>query len=455
MAIVAGFGLTSCETDSDPKLQKPTEFILNTPPMADQVYYFGQDAQGKPANDITFTLSQPDYGVGVTPEYTIQIARSLEDFEAWDEEQAKIEEEENPTPVGPAQGNGDNGTWPHERPGMTRADGEELPLAVMIDQSFHGAYITVPGDKFCEAVNTLYGFERKTYNGEIVPVYVRAHSQVGDCKYSGIWSNPIKLAGVRSYFKLVKGTLYIVGACQGWDINKSALYLTETEIGSSLYRGTVEIPANQFEFRFYTELGNWEKNSVGPAGGPNDDKNVNITDKWSNLTGYTGKLASTKDKFQIENWPGGEITIEVSLAGEESDWTVTMTPPEPKKLNVVGSCSGWDIAGKEGYAIYETAKGSGVFEGTVEIKAGEFCFKIYDPEAQAAAMEEDPDLSAWDCGHYGAKVEDQNVDFELVDGTATKAAFDGKGNWNCTNWDGGKLHITFDTVNMTITFTKE
>lgn len=427
--MVAGLGLTACDYDEDPKLQKPTEFVLNTPPMADQVYYFGQDATGKPANDITFTVSQPDYGVGVTPDYTIQIARSEEDFLAWDEAQKAPEEE------GTEEG--------------VEAQADELPLAVTIDQTFQGATITVPGDKFCEAVNTLFGFERNTYKGEIVPVYVRAHAQVGTAEYSAIWSNPIKLAGVQSYFKLVKGKLYVVGACtkpDSWNKDKEqeGYFLEETEIGSGLYRGKIEVAAGEFTFRFYSELGDWDKGSIGPAGGPNSDSDVNITDQWSPVDGYTGDMTTTKDKFHIENWAGGFISIEVDLniTDEHPAWTVKMTPPEPEKVWVVGQCQGWNIDGDADYVLYETAPGSGIFENTISINAGDFTFKLYSATGD------------WDANHYGAKVEDEGVDITFTDGVYDGPAFDGKGNWSCPTWAGGKVKISLNTETMRVTFTE-
>ncbi len=32
LALMAAAGLTSCVADTEPRLQKPTEFVLNTPP---------------------------------------------------------------------------------------------------------------------------------------------------------------------------------------------------------------------------------------------------------------------------------------------------------------------------------------------------------------------------------------------------------------------------------------
>ncbi len=48
---VAAMGMASCSTPDDPVMQKPTEFVLNTPPFAAQVYTLSEDG------DIEFTCS--------------------------------------------------------------------------------------------------------------------------------------------------------------------------------------------------------------------------------------------------------------------------------------------------------------------------------------------------------------------------------------------------------------
>ncbi len=78
-----GLGVTGCKDDTQPRLEVPTEFVLNTPAMADQTYIFRDDENYKNLNDITFTVSQPNYGLGTTPDYQVQIAKSEADFAAW------------------------------------------------------------------------------------------------------------------------------------------------------------------------------------------------------------------------------------------------------------------------------------------------------------------------------------------------------------------------------------
>lgn len=426
IALAGAAALTGCEDDSKVVIQTPTEFKLNTPPMADQIYYFSCDASGKALNDIQFTVSQPDYGVGTPPTYTVQLARSEEDFKLWDEQQAAGDDTDDSENTGEDAG--------------VEGDSEEtaLPLTVMCSQTFNNAYITIGGEVFCNAVNELYGFERTTYAGEVVPVAVRVHAQVGSAAYTGIWSNPVTLAGVRSYFKLVKGKLYVIGAPTGWNIDKSDIYLEETEIGSKLYRGQFEVPEGQFQFRFYSELGDWESNSYGAQ---KDDKPVNIA--WSATEGYEGSIVAGKGSFQVPDWAGGMVSVEINLNDDVN--TVKMTPAEPGTLWVIGDCMGWNINGDKNYTLTETAPGSKIYEGTISVEAGKFTFRFYT------------EPGSWDTGSIGAQEEDNPVEITLAGGVYTGAAVAGKGSWTNPAWAGGDLFISVDMTdeeNYSVTFSK-
>ena len=427
IALMGGAALTGCVEDTQPRLEVPTEFVLNTPPMADQVYYFSCDASGKSVNDIEFTVSQPNYGLGTPPTYTVQLARSAEDFELWDQQQAAGGDDEN---VSEGEGEGDAAEEAQE-------EEAQLPLTVMCAQTYNSAYINIDGEVFCNAVNELYGFERTTYAGEIVPVAVRVHAQVGDAAYSAIWSNPVTLAGVRSYFKLVKGKLYLIGQPSGWDINNGEMYCEETEIGSGLYRGTFEVKAGEFQFRFYSELGDWENNSYGAQV---EDNPVDIA--WNDETGYEGPIMAGKGSFQVADWAGGVVSVEINL--NEDVNTITMTPAVPGTLWVIGDCMGWDINGNPDYVLTETEPGSKIYEGTISVAAGKFQFRFYTETGQ------------WANGSIGSQEEDAPVAITMTDGVFTGTAVNGgKGSWDNAAWPGGDLFISVDMTdedNISVTF---
>ena len=71
--------------------------------------------------------------------------------------------------------------------------------------------------------------------------------------------------------------------------------------------GTIEINAGDFEFRFYSQLGDWETNSLG-AGEP--DSPVDIT---VGASGYTGPVVNGKGKWKYAAWPGGQCQMTLDL----------------------------------------------------------------------------------------------------------------------------------------------
>ncbi len=413
LAMSLGLGVTGCKDDTQPRLEVPTEFVLNTPAMADQTYIFRDDENYKNLNDITFTVSQPNYGLGTTPDYQVQIAKSEADFAAWDAA---------------------------EKTGDIDADNEilgsdELPLAYTLETVSSYAQITIPGEIFCDGVNSLYGFDLDNYNHETVPVAVRVHAAVANAPQSAIWSNAINL-NVSSYIPVTEpGKLYLIGQPTGWDINADGVYLDETGIGTKIFFGNVFIPAGDFQFRFYSALGDWESNAVG-----SQDADSPIDISFNSDGVYEGKVFMGKKKgdklgkgsWQDTSWAGGNLEITVDL----KKMTIKMQKAAGKKIYVIGSFQGWDITG-ENCPLEETPAGSNIYEGTFDVPAGGFEFAVYTV------------LGNWDADFLGPQ--GGALSFSLASG-----AFNGpvsktdKGNWKCSGWDGGKIKITVDLNSNTI-----
>lgn len=431
MALLGTAGLTSCVADTEPRLDKPTEFVLNMPALGNQLYVFDADASGNSINDITFTVSQPNYGVAATPVYSVQVARSEADFAKWDEEQ-KLPADPD-TPDAP-EGDG------------THAEGDYtgLPLTAMVDQTTTNAVITLDGEKFCNAVNAVYGLTMENVKDQPHPVAVRVYAEVKNAPYSGIWSNPITIK-VRSYIKPVPDKIYIIGACQGWDISKDAMYLEETEIGNRIYVGDYTIPAGQFMFRFYDELGSWDHFSIGSQV---DDKPVDITVNGEAITelpedGITLPClqevngVNPKGSWNIPDWKGGKVHIEVNLNTNE----VTFAAGQAKKIYVVGAFTGWDINSNK-FALRETEEGSDVYTGTFTIAAGNFNFRFYRS------------LGDWETGSIGSQEPDAPLAISVTSAGTTVPAVNGKGNWQDEGWAGGDCSVSLDLNTMQVTFVK-
>ncbi len=427
-ALVAAAGLASCVADTEPRLQKPTEFVLNTPPLADQLYVFDADAAGNALNDITFTVSQPDYGVGCTPNYTVQVARSVEDFAKWDELQNIPAED----------GDGEE----------TVADGDEpvLPLASMVDFTTTNATITINGETFCVAVNEIYGLTLTNAKDAPHPVAVRVRAEVANAPYSAIWSNPITI-NVRSYVKPVPDKIWLVGAPNNWAIAGDPDWvLEETVIGNKLYVGDFTIPEGQFMFRFYDEPGAWNKFSIGSQ---LDDAPIDITVDGTAIStlpadGITLPCIQTvgnqaaQGSWNIAGWKGGKVHIEVNLNKN----TVLFAPGQSRKIYVVGAFTGFNINSEE-YALSETDDNSNIYTGTFNIPAGQFEFRFYSQ------------LGEWDKGSLGAGEPDENFPITVsAAGSTFDVVADGKGKWNDSSWAGGECFISLDMKTKKVTFQK-
>lgn len=431
LPLLLGACFTSCKEDTQPRLETPTEFVLNTPAMADQTYIFRDDENYQNLNNITFTVSQPNYGVGVVPSYTVQLAKSEADFAAWDEADTTGDIEKDNAILG--------------------ADG--LPLAYTLpDFSSTSAVLTIDGVSFCDAVNTLYGFNMDNYDHETVPVAVRVHAAIDNAPQSNIWSNPVNIT-VSSYIPVKEpGKLYLIGQPTGWDINADKVYLEETGIGTKIYFGNVYIPGNtkdddgndiiNFQFRFYSQLGDWDSFSVGSQ---NDDSPVDITFNADGL--YEGPVfmsAGAGDKlgkgsWQDKTWTGGNLEITINL----KEMTIKMQKAEGKKIYAIGNFQGWDI-NSDNCALEEVEPNTNIYEGTFDA--------LVNPKGEAQTGVEFAIYTAlgnWDENCLGP--EEGKEAFSVAAGPYKAAIVARKANFKADQWTAEKIKINVDLNSYTIT----
>lgn len=272
LMFILGATFTSCKEDTQPRLEEPTEFMLNTPPMANETYVL-EENDGV-ATQIYLTVSQPNYGLGTVTSYQVQLSKT-EGFEVYQSlltvnTQAQIQ-----------------------------CDGYEWSVA---QNALNG-------------ITTLDDIDK--FTGEAEDIYVRVRAFIPNAEYSSICSNVIKLT-VKPYFAVrAPGKLYVIGDVSGWDINNGAVYISEPDngIGSHIYSGEIEFTADQAAngFRFYTELGSWGDNGALPSIGsnPNDGDNASITLDENNY--YSGDCVNGKGNWNITNWGGGKMKITVDL----------------------------------------------------------------------------------------------------------------------------------------------
>lgn len=276
---------TSCKEDTQPRLEKPTEFVLNVPAMSENLYVLS------PENGIELTVSQADYGLGVVANYQVEISY-------------------------------DKTTWQ------------------TVEGTFTNAVINVPGEQFSLAMCTLSGYDSEaTFDDTPRPVFVRVHSFINNAtsvdaegnevNYSSIRSNVIELKQVQPYFAVkLPDKIWIVGQCQGWGMGPEGrdieMTLVETEPESLIYQGTFYINAGEFQFRFYDKPGddgNWSWDSYS-IGAQDEDNPVEITMDENGL--YEGKCfrggngdGKGKGSWQISTWEGGNVSMTVDLSNNK------------------------------------------------------------------------------------------------------------------------------------------
>ncbi len=374
--------------DTQPRIEKPTEFVLNEP-------YEGTNTLVlSPTASLTLSWSQPNYGVGTVPEYQLEIA-----------------------------------------PDESFADPIVLPTIYTI------AKATVSGEVLAKQIQDAQGWE----SSDDVPAtpltyYVRVKSVIPNWEEGTIYSNAWPLSLLPYYVVSAPRDLYLVGQPEGWDIAGNENWiLKETGIETNIYEGSFDIPAGEFQFRFYTKTGNWELNSVGSQ---DDDSPVEIalTDgEYIGAVFYDPNTEkSGKGSWQISDWAGGVVTITVDLKNMSIK---IVSGAVAKVLYVVGACSAnaWNID-DSGTVLTETPAGSGIYEGEFDVAADSFTFRIYS---------EPGEWNANSLGSISGYADESDADTN-ISLPYSGNVFDGKGKWAVPGWAGGKIHVKLNLTDMTI-----
>lgn len=403
LALGTGALMTAChETkDDNPVFQKPTEFVLNTPPLS-QNYY-----QLTPDGVVEFTCSQPDYGFAAVTNYSIDVALD-EDFTDF------------------------------------RTITPTLPTKAVI--SVTGAQLATA---MCELSGVANEDDFATVSHECA-LFVRASASVAGVEYSTITSNTVTMPHVEFYLAVASpGYIYVVGDFAGWKEPSAdnaewyrdfRLYESDKAIGSKVYSGVFDVPAGKAMFRFYTDLTGWDKDSYGSQA---DDSALDFefTDGL-----YEGKVVQGKGSFNFPAWEGGQMTITVNMA-VEGNYTVTIqagsVDTTPKSvIYICGNISGWKEPSADNAGAYETCtltdkEGNGVYTATFENLAdsgdGLSYFRFYK------------ELTGWGAAQWASPT---GENYALPLGEATQTAV-GEG---CFTLPAGKTYtITVDSNNNTVT----
>lgn len=258
--------------EENPVIQTPTKLVLNTPATANQYVDLGYD---KDAGTVNFTCSQADYGFAASANYYMQVSL--------DESFSKFEE---------------------------------------LATSYTSCNMNVKASEIAEAVCKLRGIKsEETYTDEPArKVFFRVRSQILKYEDTSILSNVVAMEKVKGYFALrLPGYIYLVGAPEGWvgpsedqkaHYSEWQLLESDNAIGSKVYYGEFDVPAGKFQFRFYTALTGWDKDSYGSQEA-DSPKEITMTKDI-----YDGTIVKGKGSYQISDWPGGKVKITVNMSNE-------------------------------------------------------------------------------------------------------------------------------------------
>ncbi len=409
-AVAAVAALSACSQDDSPVLMKPTEFKLNTPPFAEQLYQLTDEGQ------ITLTCSQPDYGVGIETTYGIEIS-TTEDF------------------------------------AQSRTMKVSDPLSATLSFSTSEANLAI--------LDMLGVIDEDTWepyaNDHVRPLYVRATAQAAQVEYSKITSNVVELPNVEFYYAIpTPGYIYLTGypafvePSADYKNDLIRLFEDENAIGSNIYSAIIEdVPAQTVAFRFYTELTGWgSKNCLGA--GEADMTDVNITGDFVDGV-YDGSVTVNGQSNWSIDWQGGDMTITVDLNTNTikiQAGAVEVVPPTVTSyIYICGNMasSDWTEPSEANAAFYDDWKlacddNSGVYKAT---------FSFPNLGADALYCRFYQKLTGWGAAQWASPTD---ADYEVTSGVAVDSKV-GEGCFMLNNAKGKTVDIEVDTNTNKVKFT--
>ena len=268
----------ACDSDRDdnPVLgpnHTASEFVLNESPLSEQYIQLSAD------NTVKLTWSQPNYGVNTPVNYKVQVGLVENGNVKWS----------------------DN----------------------YLETGFTTCSANISGEEIAKAICKLDGFATEDDYVDMgfreVAMRVLANIQTTsqqEVEGTAIVSNYVTFKHMAAYCMIpTKGTMWVIGSCCGWPEpsqgNKQTLvdggwFIEETEIGSNVFKGIVDMPEGDLTFRFYTKLTGWD-------GG--DSYGFKVEDEATEITltngAYSGKGMTGKGSWFIAGFPGGKMELTV------------------------------------------------------------------------------------------------------------------------------------------------
>lgn len=300
---VALFTACADDNDSNPTLQSPTTFKLNTPA------YAAMSTDLATSSSLAFTWSQPDYGFPVAAQYQLQV--SLDGNYTISVEEAEADET-----------------------GTTKAN------YATIDATFTEAKGSIDAADVAKAMQQIAQWEPNQVPATQT-LYVRATSTLVG---STIYSNTVQLKTIPYYIELSNAPVeiwYLLGSdiadgSWGSDIGKAVIPMQPIEgeeYDSKTGQGKIQwigyLAGNGFKLRG-SMTDNWATQwGQGDSFGTfvkNDGGSGNITVPEAGV--YTVTLDTKGDKLTIEKYDGTPTVFSgMAISGSFNEWGDTdMTP---------------------------------------------------------------------------------------------------------------------------------
>lgn len=293
----------SDDRDSNPVLQTPTQFVLNTPAYAASLYDLKSSAT------LELTCSQPDYGYTAPVVYEVHVSLTGEFKEAVDEN--------------------------------TPATYEALP------STYTTARMNVSAPEMAVAISSLSGIaEEENFYTDPIKVFVRLEATV-PTGLKPITSNVIELPQVLAYFALppmvMPEKMYATGSMVGWDWSKAyemvPVYGTPGKFWRVAYLDGNDDNSASIKFNSAPE---WNGSEFGFEGTTiNDKAEANVSDDGGNIK--VGKA--------------GWYILVVSTEVEGRDYNYTVEILEPKVYLMGDAGGGWDATDKVLFSVPDKADG--------------------------------------------------------------------------------------------------
>ena len=311
---------SSCESDRDsnPVLQQPTEFVLNTPAYVNTTYDLAN------STSIELTCSQPNFGYTAPTVYAVQVSLN-----------------------------------------------QSFDNAVQLDTKYSTAKMNVDASEIAVAVTNLAVAEGKTEADFplVAPLYIRLVAELNSATQTikSITSNVIELPTVKTEFALppvlLPETIYVVGNHNGWNWGNS--------LPATLVYGT-----DNMWWRMTYLDGGWKFNSATEWNG----SEVGYDGVAEIIDNANANISRSDDGNIVTNNPGWYLLVFTGeVVGREVKYKVTINKPEVWMIGDVTGVDWQDRAAGWQLEVPATADGEFVSPAFAAAASADNGVRVYCP----------------------------------------------------------------------------